>query len=300
MLYLIYAESGKGKSEVKTAFAEPFLRNSSEINMDTKGYFQFLSISPKDRLKMCYARISSLNSTREKKLSYPEHLVQSNEAVWTTKHGRFIKNYDMPGDKNGLFDENYETYCPPPHSLIFWDEAQKEVSGRESSSMPARVSFLCQTHRKWGLDILFFTQRSTILDLTIRDNCMILGLEDVVHKYDKYGFITGAEYKFKVFFKLKDLERYLSTDKKTYKKTSYIFNKNARKHYDTNEGEEHYIYHADKCGLNLRQRPERDNSLDNIAEYVKENPYTPPLHYRKISQAELRKLEKEKQKQKEK
>ena len=295
MQYLFFGKSGTGKSALATALLVPFLRNDSEPHMDKNELLEFLHISPKERLEMCHARIKRLNAVREEKFPFPEHAVQSNEALWVEHYGETIVNYDMPGDKNGMYDENYETYCPPPSSIIRWDEAQKETDGRESSGMPPRVAFECQTHRKWGLDLLFFTQRSTILDLNIRDNAIIIEIESMTHDYDKYDFIVSTTWKLKVFYSLKALETYLATDKKTYKKTSYTFEGNIFEHYDSEEGEEHYIHHADKRGLNLRKRPIRNQSKEDIEAYVQENPYTPPIGYKKLSKKELEKIEKNKQ-----
>lgn len=295
MQYLFYALSGAGKSALATAFCEPYLRNEDEAHMDKNELLEFLRISPKERLNMCRLRISKLNETREEKFPFPKHVVQSNEALWTIRHGELITNYDMPGDKNGMYDENYETYCPPPCSIVRWDEAQKEVGGRESSGMPPRVSYECQTHRKWGLDLLYFTQRSTILDLNVRDNAIIVEIESMHHKYDKYDFIISTTWKLKVFSSLRALESYLSTGKKTYKTTSYTFDGNIFEHFNSEEGEEHYIHLADKRGLNLRQRNIRGDSKEDIESYVKENPYTPPTGYRKLSKEDLKRLEKEKQ-----
>lgn len=300
MQYLFFGKSGRGKSALATALLVPFLRNDFETHMDKNGLLEFLYYSPKDRLEMCHTRIKRLNASREDKFPFPCHVVQSNEALWVEHYGEVITNYDMPGDKNGMYDENYETYCPPPCSIIRWDEAQKEADGRESSGMPPRVAFECQTHRKWGLDLLFFTQRSTILDLNIRDNAIIIEIESMTHDYDKYDFIVSTTWKLKVFYSLKALETYLATDKKTYKKTSYTFEGNIFDHYDSEEGEEHYIHHADKCGLNLRKRPIRGDSKEDIEAYVKENPYTPPVGYKKLSKEELKKIEKSKQPKKSK
>lgn len=296
MQYLFYAKSGSGKSALATAFLVPFLKNEIEAHMDKNELLDFLRISPRERLDMCHSRIAQLNATREEKFALPEHIVQSNEAIYVKTRGKFIQNYDMPGDKNGLYDEYYETYCPPPYSIIRWDEAQKEVGGRDSQNMSPRVSALCQTHRKWGLDILYFTQRSRILDLNVRDNAVIVEISSMEHKYDRYGFIVSTTWKLKVFKNLYDLERYLSTGKNTYQKTSYTFEGNIFDHYNSDEGEEHYIYLADRRGLNLRQRPIRDESSEDIEDYVKENPYTPPVGYGKLSKDDHKRLEKEKQK----
>ena len=295
MQYLFFGKSGVGKSALATALLIPFLRNDTEAHMDKNGLLEFLHTSPKERMALCRRRIRQLNATREEKFPYPEHLVQSNEALWVEKHGKLIMNYDMPGDKNGLYDENYETYCPPPYSIIRWDEAQKEIAGKDDTTLPPRVSFQCQTHRKWGLDMLYFTQRSTILSLNVRDNAIIVEIENIKHNLDKYDFIISTTWNLKVFYSLKALETHLATGKKTYSKTSYTFEGNIFEHYNSEEGEEHYIHLADKRGFNLRQRPIRDESSEDIEAYVKENPYTPPLGYRKLTKEELKKLEKEKE-----
>ena len=218
MIYLIYAKSGSGKSALKTAWLEPFLRNSNTLHQDSKKLLDFLSITPKERLRLCHNRIDQLSAKYEKEFEKPIHCVQSNETIWTTSYGKYIQSYDMPGDKIGLYDECYETYCPPPYSIIGWDEAQREANGRDSSTLDPRVVMELLLHRKWGLDILCFTQRGKILDLNIRDNCCIIEIEKMTHEYDKYDFITSTTWKLLFFDKLQDLERYLSTGAKTYKR----------------------------------------------------------------------------------
>ena len=290
MIYYFYAPSGHGKSALKTAMLEPFLRNDFVVNIDKKGLLEFLKYSPYDRLKMAYERIDYINEAYGTNFSKPIHVVQSNETIYTTDKGKFIQNYDLPGDKIGLYDEYYETYCPPPGSIIAWDETQKEASGRDSSSMDSRVSSLLQLHRKWGLDILCFSQRSTILDLNIRDNCKIVEIESMHHNCDKYGFIKSTTWKLKVFDKLKDLERYLATDAKTYKRTEFTYVGNVYEHFDSDEGEEYFVYLAKIRGLNFRIRT-INLTLDD---FIKERPYTPPDNYRKVTKAEKRRLEKTK------
>lgn len=290
MIYYFYAPSGQGKSALKTAMLEPFLRNDFVVNLDKKGLLEFLRYSPYDRLKMAHERIDYINNKYSTNFAKPIHVVQSNESIYTYDKGNFIENYDLPGDKLGLYDEYYETYCPPPCSIIAWDETQKEASGRDSSTMDSRVSSLLQLHRKWGLDILCFSQRSTILDLNIRDNCKIVEIESMHHNYDKYGFIKSTTWKLKVFNKLKDLERYLATGEKTYKATEFTFVGNVYEHFDSDEGEEYFVYLAKMHGFNFRTR------ILNVSvdDYVKQRPYQPPDNYRKVTKAEKRRLEKTK------
>ena len=299
MINLFYAVSGAGKSALATAMLLQFLENKIESTMDKNGYFEFLSIPPKIRLRMCYSRIKLLEDMTGEKFEYPEHCVQSNESIWTIKNGKKIVNYNLPGDKIGLFDDNYETYCPPPCSIVRWDETQKEADGRNSSTMPPRVSALLQLHRKWGLDIPCFTQRSTILDLNIRDNARIFEIESMTHKTDKYGFIISTTWKLKYFAKLKDLERYLATDVKSYKTTSYTFEGNIYNHFNSDEGEEYFIDLARKKGINTKIKKIERETMEDIDEYVKQNPYTPPLGYKKMSQTVLRQKELQKQKENE-
>ena len=295
MMYYFYAPSGQGKSALKTAMLEPFLRNDFRVNMDKKGLLEFLRYSPEERLKMSHNRIDYINQVYGTNFEKPIHVVQSNETIHTKYQGKVIFNYDMPGDKIGLYDDCYETYCPPPCSIIAWDETQKEASGRDSSSMDSRVASLLQLHRKWGLDILCFSQRSTILDLNIRDNCRIIEIESMRHKYDKYGFIISTTWKLKVFYKLKDLERYNATGEKTYKSTEFTYIGNVYEHFDSDEGEEYFVYLAMKRGLNFRVR----TIINSVDDYVKQRPYTPPDSYRKTTKAERRRLEEERTKQKE-
>lgn len=291
MIYLFFAQSGTGKSMSITAMLEQFLKNEVRVQKDKKGLFKFLDIPPRERLKLCHSRIDYLNQVENLKLEKPIHTVQSNLTMWTNKFGQYIQNYDLPGDKIGLYDEFFETFCPAPHSIIVWDETQKEASGRDSATMAERVSALLQLHRKWGLDIICITQRSKILDLNIRDNCIIVEVTDVVHKYNKYGFVKGSKSYFNVYMRLADLERNLSTGKKTYTRTSFEYKGNAFEHFDSNEGEEHFIYLAKKRGINLRIK-DRNISTD---EYVEKNSYMPSVGYKKMTQTQRRKLEKEKE-----
>lgn len=294
MINYFYAVSGAGKSALASAMLVQFLENKAVSHLDEKGYFEFLKIPPKVRLRMCHSRIKRLENLTGQPFEYPTHVVQSNEGIWTTKHGEFICSYDLAGDKIGFYDEDYETDCPPPCSLVRWDETQKEASGRDSSSMSPRVSALLQLHRKWGLDILCFTQRATILDLNIRDNARIFEIESMQHKLDKYGFIRSTTWKLKYFEKLKDLEHYLATNEKTYKHTSYTFNGNIFKHFDSNEGEEYFIDLATKRGINTKIKDIDRSSISKIQEYIKNNPYTPPVNYRKTTASQQRKKEEKK------
>lgn len=295
MIHLFYAQSGAGKSALGTAMLIPFLENSAKAHMDKNEYFEFLRIPPKKRLKMSYTRITELQNLTGETFDYPEHCVQSNESLWTKKHGKLIQNYDLPGDKIGLYDENYETYCPPPCSIIRWDETQREASGRDSSTMSPRVSALLQLHRKWGLDILCFTQRSTILDLNIRDNCRIYEVESMIHKKNGYGFIRSTTWKVKVFSKLKDLERYLSTGDKTYKITSFTFNGCIFDHFNSDEGEEYFIELAMKHGLNTRIKKLERETIEDVKDYIKNHPYTTSVEYKKMNKSEIKKKAKEKE-----
>ncbi len=286
MLYYFYAPSGTGKSALKTAMLEPFLRNDYEAVTDEKGLLDFLKMSPCDRLKKCHQETDYLNQTEGLNLEKPLHTVQSNETIYTKVRGKKIKNYHMPGDKLGLYDECYETWCPPPGSIIADDEAQQEFGGRESAGMSPRVSAELQLHRKWGgLDILFFSQRGNILDLNIRDNCVIIEVSSMHHKFDKYGFIISTTWNLKVFKNLSAYENYRKSEKKTYKSTSFTFEGNVFEHFDSEEGKEHFIYLAKKRGINLRIKPD----ATSVDEYVETNPYTPPDDYRKMTKAEKKK-----------
>lgn len=296
MMYYFYAPSGTGKSAIKTAMLEPFLKNKFKANRDSKGLLEFLKMSPKRRYRLCLDRIDYLNKRYETSFEKPIHTIQSNEEIYTTIHGNKVVSYDLPGDRIGLYDEFFETYCPPPHSIIAWDEAQKEVGGRDSSSMDPRVSSFCQLHRKWGIDMLCFSQRGGFLDLTIRDNCKIIEVESMEHKFNNYGLIKSTTWKLKFFNSLKQWERYISTDKKTYKTTEFTYNGNVFDHFDSDEGEEYFIYLAQKRGLNLRTKVK----TDKVDDYIKFNPYTPPDQYKKMSKAEKEKIKKEREKQHEK
>lgn len=293
MMYLFYAVSGSGKSALKTAMLEPFLRNSYKVKMDSKGLFEFLALSPKQRLKISHNRIKQLSVELGENFDLPKTTIQSNETMWSNCHGDYVQNYDLPGDKIGLYDELYETYCPCPGSILAWDEAQKELSGRESQSMDSRVSSLLQLHRKWGLDILFFTQRSRILDLNVRDNARIIEIESMHHKYNKFGRIIQTTWRLKFFENLSALERYIGSGKKTYHTTTFTFDGCIYEHFDSNEGEEYFKDLAKHRGLNLRIR-ERGTKFD---EYVKIHPYTPPVGYAKMKPETKEKKIKELKKQ---
>lgn len=295
MIYYFYAPSGTGKSALAAAMLEPFLYNDFKAHMDSKGLLEFLRIPPKDRLKYCHSKIDNLNAMYGGEIfEKPIHVVQSNETIWTTHNGKYSQSYDLPGDKIGLFDEDYYTECPPPYSIIRWDEVQKEASGRDSAGMDARVSAWLQLHRKWGLDVLCFSQRAGIVDLTIRDNARIIEVESMTHKYNKYGFIISTTWKLKYFANLSDLDEYRTSHKKTYQKTSFTYEGCVFEHFDSEEGEEYFIDLAKRHGLNLKIRP---RNLDPET-YVKINPYTPPPDYRKQSQAKKLKKQKEREEQK--
>ncbi len=290
MLYLFYAPSGTGKSALKTAMLEPFLRNALDVNMDSKGLLKFLELSPKKRLKLCHNRIDALSDKYEKAFDKPLHCVQSNETIWTKHRGKMIQSYDLPGDKIGLYDEFYETWCPPPFSIIGWDEAQREVAGRDSANMDPRVIMFLSLHRKWHLDVLCFTQRGSGLDLTIRDNCTIIEVAEMKHSYDKYGFIKSTTWKLHIFNKLQAMERSSATGNKIYKTTYFTFKGNIFKHFDSQEGEEYFEQLALKHGINCNIK-ERCLSAE---EYVENNPYTPPVEYGKTSKDDRKKRSKEK------
>ncbi len=297
MMYYFYAASGTGKSELAACIGDHYLRNDFDSTMDSKGCLEFLKIPPKTRLRLSIAKTQELNAKYETSFVMPQHCLQSNETIWTTKNGEYIQNYDLPGDKIGRYDDFYETYCPYPYSLVIWDEAQKEASGRDSATMHPRVSTELQLHRKWGLDILLFTQRAKILDLNIRDNARIIEIEGVTHYYDKFGFIVKAVFKLKFFKNLYDLERYLTTDKKTYIHTTYTYEGNPFNHFDSQEGEEYFIDLAIKRGLNARFKELGSDTKEYIENYVSEHPYTPDDAYRKMSRATKDKLKKSKEQQ---
>lgn len=114
------------------------------------------------------------------------------------------------------------------------------------------------------------------------------------HNYNDYGFIKSTTWKLKVFYKLKDLERYNATGEKTYKSTEFTYKGNVYEHFDSDEGEEYFVYLAKMRGLNFRVR----TIINNVDDYVKQRPYVPPDNYRKTTKAERRRLEAEKQKDK--
>ena len=247
---------------------------------------------------MCKKAVQALNAELGTDFGLPIHCVQSNEKIWTYKNGKLIKNYDLPGDKIGLYDEAYETTCPPPYSIIRWDEIQKEANSRDSASMDPRVSTFTQLHRKWGIDILCFSQRLKIVDLTIRDNAVVFEIEKITHKLDKYGFIRSMTATLKYFPSLAAAETYQSTfNKSLYKITKFTFKGNPRKHYDTNEGEEHFKELALKRGLNLKFADDNPKTVEDLEERIKNKPYRPKEGYSKGEADKIRRqLNKEKEK----
>lgn len=297
MIYFFFTKSGGGKGALATAMLLPYLENSSKVNMDSGGYFDFLRIPPKKRNKLCQISTLQLNDLLETNFGIPLHCVQSNEALWTKKYGDFVQNYDLPGDKIGLYDEAYETYLPPPYSIVRWDETQKEANSRESSSMDSRVSVWLQLHRKWDLDVLCFSQRSKIVDLNIRDNARIFEIVDRKDKRDKYGFIVSTTWYLHYFPDLSSMERNMSSGKKTFKKTKFTFKGNVYKHFNSQEGREYFEDLARRRGINLRVKYPFVNTAKDLEEYVNANPYRPPDGYKKNQAEKVRKkMKKEKEK----
>ncbi len=282
MIYYFIKKSGGGKSSLATAFAVPFLDNEYESHHDSNHILKFLDMAPKDRLKECYKQIEILNTKGYNFQEQPEHCVHSNFGIYTEHFGQKIVNYDLPANKLGLYDINYKTFMPPPCPLIIWDETQVEADGRESMEMPKRLITFINLHRKWGIDLLCFSQRDKV-DKYIRENCTIILIDTLTHKYDKYGFIISTTCKLKVFEDYISYELYKTTLKsKYYKTTSYTFEGCVYDHFNSNEGEEYFIECAVKNGgFSLNKAVVDLTDREKIEKYLKQHPYMPPKGYKK-------------------
>ena len=281
MIYYFIKPSGGGKSTAATAFMVQFLENSNTATRDTKKLFGFLEETPSDRLKRCHRLIDRWNA-KGYNFKKPEHVVWSNMAIWTRQFGKDIINYDLPGYRIGLYDKNFETWTPAPGGIVIWDEVQRESDGRDSMEMHPRVREFTRLHRKWGLDVLCFSQRDKV-DKNIRENCKIILIQNIEHKKDKYGFITSTTLTFWFFDDYLHYEAYKASLKsKYYTVTKFTFDGNVQEHFDTNEGEEYFVECADRRGgISLKKAEFKKNTKSDIKRYVDNNSYMPPKGYKK-------------------
>lgn len=285
MIYYFIKKSGGGKSSLATAFSVPFLENDSIPHRDSNHLLEFLELSPKDRLQECYKRITYYNSIGYQFKEKPEHCLHSSFGIYTEHFGEKIVNYDLPGSKLGLYDKRYKTLIPPPCPLIIWDETQNEADGRDSMEMPKRLISFLNLHRKWGIDLLCFSQRDKV-DKYIRENCVIILIDSMTHKKDKYGFILSTTWKLKVFDDYLAYEMYKGTlNSKYYKSTSYTFEGCVFDHFNSREGEEYFLECAVKNGgFSLAKAIVERTSRQKIEQFLKNHPYTSPKGFKKGSE----------------
>lgn len=282
MIYYFIKKSGGGKSKTATALCRPFLENCYEANKDSKGLLKFLDMSPIDRLHLCHKLIDKYNA-KGYDFKKPEQTVWcANLTMWSKRYGEDVINYALPGDKIGLYDPDYETLIPAPGALIAWDEVQLQANGRESMQLSPRVISFCNYARKWGLDMLIFSQRD-IVDKTLAENAMVIIIADIKDKYDKYGFMTASIFTFWVF---QDYYKYQawkgSQNSKYYQVTTYTIDGCIHDNYDTEEGAEYFADCASKRGgiALIKAKFERKTKAD-IEKYVKDNPYMSPEGHKK-------------------
>ncbi len=208
MITIIFGAPGSGKTSLNATFLQQTFRRQGE-----------------KLLNQCREKIEEINRGRTVKLTPPEQppifsdfkvtLLTDYETVWSPY---FINGYYF-----GIANENMPTQYVLPESHIFLSEAQRYFDSRKNATFPRWVSEAFEKHRHYGLEIVMDVQRSSLIDLNIREICKnFIEVQEMIHEKNAQGKILQTTFHCREFHSLSALTRYLTENDPTYTETTYV------------------------------------------------------------------------------
>lgn len=195
MITIIAGDVGSGKTALMTMLAVTHMTELAH-----------------DDLSNCRKEVKRFNKGGYSFTVPKKHIVFADYPIRANK--RRI-SYEIDGYRLGLpNDQGHETVFIPPCSHVYLDEAQRYYNSRKSSVFPDFVSRFYETHRHYKLNITLACQRSTLIDLNIREiSGQIIEVAQLKHSYDRNNRIKRTVWKCIEFYSYFDYQNYLNSGK---------------------------------------------------------------------------------------
>lgn len=219
MINIIFGAPGTGKSTFNTYL---LIREYWE-----QGY---------NMLSGTCKRIEELNRERESPLTLPDRPPIYADFKMRLKVGyeKDFTPYFIDGYHLGLDNDDLEVLHVAPGSKIHLSEVQRYYDSRKSITFPEWVSRYFEMHRHYGVDITMDIQRSSLVDVNIRDLCRhFTEIQAMKHTLDDLGRIVHTKFTCREFGSYQDVEDYLNKKAKTYDVTHYEYDGDIYRCFDS-------------------------------------------------------------------
>lgn len=218
MITVIFGLPRSGKTALMTKFA-------LDCMLPQNGFQDVL---------MAREYISGLNAGGYNFSSPNRHLVYADYDIrYHAYDCPLTHSYKISGFYLGLPQEKHPVQLVPPGSKIFLTEVQRYFNSRQSNTLEDFVSRFYELHGHYYLDIYMDLQRSTLLDLNIREiSARFIEILSLSHKL-RHGQIVSSTWTVAEFDGLYALEQYLSAGKPATKEIikQYKYVGNIFEHY---------------------------------------------------------------------
>ncbi|MGN0817780.1 MAG: zonular occludens toxin domain-containing protein [Candidatus Coproplasma sp.] len=227
MITVIFGVPGAGKSSLLTAMLIQLYKSKGRALKEST----------------C-KRINELNKKRAFPLTFPtEPPIFSDFCVKVkVDYEKYYSPYYINGYYFGMPNNGKATQYLPPNSKVFLSEVQRYYNSRKSANFPEHVSRLFEMHRHINFDIYMDIQRIMLVDSNIRELCKhYIEVQKKEHCYDDMGRVIGVTWYCREFFNQVNVEQYLKTGIADFKETTYTYDGDIYKCYDSNNHESDFI-----------------------------------------------------------
>lgn len=171
-------------------------------------------------------KIIELNATRTSPLTLPDRPPLYSDFKMNLKTGykKSFEPYFVDGFHLGLDNDVMDVMHLPPGSKIHLSEVQRYYDSRKSQTFPEWVSRYFEMHRHYNVDITMDIQRSSLVDVNIRDLCRhFIEIQSMTHTFDDLERIIHTKFVCREFGSYQDVEDYQNKKKKNYDTVKYEY-----------------------------------------------------------------------------
>lgn len=171
-------------------------------------------------------RIEELNRERNSPLTLPDRppLYADFKMKLQVGFQEDFEPYFVDGYHLGLDNDVIDVLHVPPGAKIHLSEVQRYYDSRKSQTFPEWVSRYFEMHRHYGVDITMDIQRSSLIDVNIRELCRhFTEIQSMKHTLDDLGRIVHTKFTCREFGNYQDVEDYINKQSRNYDVTHYEY-----------------------------------------------------------------------------
>lgn len=151
-------------------------------------------------------------------------------------YNEYYEPYYQNGYYFGVANEVMDTQFVALGGVVVFDESQRILNSRKSSSFADFVSYAFEVHRQAQLEVILIAQRGKLLDCNVRElGVHVIQIVRMENEKDAAGNVVRTTWHCREFENWTEAERYQQTGEGEYRETEYVNEGSIFECYDSYE-----------------------------------------------------------------